>query len=70
MTLTFFSNMNMRLTLIFLVVGYAIFFGSTTMIEEGKIQMVGVGASVAFLILSLYYITREYHKEHAEVKRL
>ena len=60
----------MRLSVIYLLIGYVLFFGSTTLIEEGKIQMVGVGASVAFLILSLYHITREHDKEYAEVKRL
>ena len=60
----------MGLTLIYMIIGYVLFFGGTTLIEKGEMQWIAVGSSVLFLILALYHITREYDKEHAEIKRL
>jgi len=48
--------------------GYVFFFGGTTLIEKGEMQWVAIGASVFFLILSLYLVTREYGKECQDVK--
>ncbi len=68
MTLTFFSNI--RLTIIYMIFGYAFFFGGTTLIEKGELQWFAVGSSVIFLILALYHVTREYGKDYAKVNRL
>lgn len=70
MTLTFFSNMsNMKITIIYLVLGYAFFFGGTTLLpEDSGTVWIAIGASVLFLIVALYYVTREYGKEYVKVK--
>jgi len=59
---------NMRLTIIYMIFGYVFFFGGTTLIEKGEMQWLAIGASMFFLILSLYHVTREYAKEHQDVK--
>lgn len=55
---------DMRLTIIYMIFGYVFFFGGTTLIEKGETQWLAIGASLFFLILSLYYVTREYGKEY------
>lgn len=68
MTYSNFFLTNMRLTIIYMIFGYVFFFGGTILIEKGEMQWVAVGASVFFLILSLYLVTREYGKEYQDVK--
>lgn len=63
MTQIFFFT-NTKLSLIFMIFGYVFFFGGTTQLQQIELIWMAVGSSVLFLILSLYFITKESSKNH------
>ncbi len=70
MTYKNFFFTNMRMTIIYMIMGYVFFFGGTTLIEKGELQWMAVGASVLFLVMSLFHITREYNKDYDKIRQL
>jgi len=69
MTQIFFLT-NTKLSLIFMIFGYVFFFGGTTLLQQIELIWMAVGSSVLFLILSLYFITKEHSEEHDKIKQL
>jgi len=68
MTLTFFSNM--KVCAIFTALGYFFLFGTALWVKQIELEWMGMGITVVFLVLALYYVTRQNNKEYNEIKRL
>ncbi len=63
MTPTNFFFTNERLSLVYLAFGFTLLFGTALFVHVKELIWMGMGASVFFFVLSLFFIMKEYAKD-------
>jgi len=59
---------NTRISIIYLSFGFLFLFGSALLLTNKTVIWIGLGASVFYLIIALFFIMKEYDKEYEQVK--
>lgn len=68
MTQPIFSNS--IISAIYCGIGFVFLIGGALWVKQVQLEWMAIGGTALFLILSLYYLTKEYNKEYAKINQL